>query len=568
MNHSKMIAAKRIAVAVAAVFATMSAPAIAADAKSLLDLMLKKGVITQAEYDDYLKSDAYENQQFKDKRIDDDVSKSVKFVQKREKDGSVKENGFGFKSADGNSEINLTGRLHFDARRFDHNFGDTVDRDSGSMADRFTARRARIGVTGVLNKDINYELITNLTGSNANLLDTGWMNYTFNPEFQLRAGKMKMPLGMETLTSSNSIDFMERSYLDQAASPGKQFGLMLHGESNGVNYAASAYRTGFDPVSNSGGLAPEFGARVNSDLAKAFQVGGDVVLHFGLAATSGTLQVVPTTSSQKGSTYETKGAILAFRDEALGLNNVYRDRIYGSCPYSGFKDGGQTADAAYCSASAPLGYSLPAQEAAKVDKTVAAFESAIAFGPSKLQYEYADIKLSGQANAVSANTGASATRYVATTSGHAYTQYVSFVYNITGENWKDSYKGGLFGSVKPKSNFNIKDGSGKGAWQFGIRYSKYDASSFGASSIDGEGSKYKDQSSDPGNSYQIEGATIGETWTYGVNWLLNPNARIMLNYSMTKFNSSFYPVDVGTGSSQSKAGNKSNALMLRTQFNF
>lgn len=54
MKHSKLIAAKRIAVAVAAVCATMSAPAFAADdVKNLLDLMLKKGVITQAEYDDY-----------------------------------------------------------------------------------------------------------------------------------------------------------------------------------------------------------------------------------------------------------------------------------------------------------------------------------------------------------------------------------------------------------------------------------------------------------------------------------------------------------------------------------
>ena len=64
MKQSKMIAAKRIAVAVAAVCATMSAPAFAADdVKNLLDLLLKKGVITQAEYDTYVKSDAFENQQ-------------------------------------------------------------------------------------------------------------------------------------------------------------------------------------------------------------------------------------------------------------------------------------------------------------------------------------------------------------------------------------------------------------------------------------------------------------------------------------------------------------------------
>ena len=553
MKNSKIIAAKRIAVAVAAVCATMSAPAFAAnETKNLLDLLLKKGVITQAEYDTYLKSDEYENQQFKEKRTEDDLSKATKYVQKHEKDGSIKENGLGFKSADGNSEINLTGRLHFDARSFDQNFGNTTDRDSGSMADRFSVRRARIGVTGVINKDITYELITNLTGSNANLLDTGWMSYNFSPEFQLRAGKMKMPLGMETLTSSNNIDFMERSYLDQVASPGKQFGLMLQGASNGVNYSAAAYQTGFDPSTNSEGLSPEFGARLSSDLSQAFGVAGDTVLHFGVAATAGKQQVVPTTSSQKGHTYETKGAVLAFRDETLGLSNVWRDRIYGSCPTASAVNGS-------CTGTLNSGFSLPAQEAAQVDKKVAAFEAAIAYGPAKFQYEYADVKIDAKARAIS---GAGGTWRDTAVSGNAIVSYASFIYNLTGESWKDAYKGGLFGGIKPKTNFNVKEGVG-GAWQLAVRFSQYDASKFGSSDEDGLVT-----SNASGKQYEIEGSPKGNTLTYGVNWLLNPNARIMLNYAMTRFDQGFYPVDVGTVNSNSKIGNKSNALMLRTQFNF
>jgi phosphate-selective porin OprO/OprP len=555
-NSSKIIAAKRTAVAVAMVCASFAAPAFAAgDVKGLLDLMLKKGVITQADYDQYMEAskDSMENQSFKEQRIDQDVSKSIKFIQKRDKDGSVKENGFGFKSADGNSEVNLTGRLHFDARSFDTNFGETLDRDSGSMANRFTARRARLGLTGILNKDISFELVTNLVGGNANLLDTGWVNYNFRPELQLRAGKMKMPLGMETLSSSNNIDFMERSYLDQVASPGKQFGLTLHGESGVVNYAFSGYQTGFDPLSNSQGLSPEAGARVNSDLAKAFNVGGDVVLHFGLAATTGKLQVVPTTSSQKGSAFETKGAVLAFRDEALGLTNAWRDRILGACPYS------SAAGVGACTSSV-TGYSLPAQEVATVNKTVTAFESAVAYGPAKFQYEFADVKINASSNAITAVSG---TTYQSSTSGHAYVQYASFVYNLTGEVWKDAYKGGLFGGIKPKANFNVKEGTG-GAFQASMRFSRYDASSFGAS--DSDGVTYTNSSSQ--KLHEVEGSPKGNTLTYGLNWILNPNARVMLNYSMTKFDNSFYPVDAGTVTSSTKTGNKSDALMLRTQFNF
>ena len=48
--------AKRIAVAVAAVCASLSLPAAAADNKAMLDLMLKKGVITQKDYDEFLEA--------------------------------------------------------------------------------------------------------------------------------------------------------------------------------------------------------------------------------------------------------------------------------------------------------------------------------------------------------------------------------------------------------------------------------------------------------------------------------------------------------------------------------
>jgi phosphate-selective porin OprO/OprP len=206
------------------------------------------------------------------------------------------------------------------------------------------------------------------------------------------------------------------------------------------------------------------------------------------------------------------------------------------------------------------GYSLPAQEVATVNKTVTAFESAVAYGPAKFQYEFADVKINASSNAITAVSG---TTYQSSTSGHAYVQYASFVYNLTGEVWKDAYKGGLFGGIKPKANFNLKEGTG-GAFQASMRFSRYDASSFGAS--DSDGVTYTNSSSQ--KLHEVEGSPKGNTLTYGLNWILNPNARVMLNYSMTKFDTSFYPVDSGTVTSSTTKGNKSDALMLRTQFNF
>jgi phosphate-selective porin OprO and OprP len=54
-------------------------------------------------------------------------------------------------------------------------------------------------------------------------------------------GKFKQPFGLEQLTSSNNIDFMERSYVDQLA-PGKKIGAMAFGEPKpGFTYAGSVY---------------------------------------------------------------------------------------------------------------------------------------------------------------------------------------------------------------------------------------------------------------------------------------------------------------------------------------
>lgn len=574
--------AKTIAAAIAVALTAATVPAMAQDMQALLELLRAKGVITQAEFDQHTKAaaEAAENKAFIEKRVDADVTKTNKYVEKHAKDGSVKSNGLGWVSEDGKNELNLTGRLHFDARSFSEGWGSVTDRDSGSMGDRFSVRRARLGINGIFNKDIAYELVTNLTAATTNagatnstaFIDTAWANYTIDPALQVRIGRMKQPVSMETLTSSNNIDFMERSYLDQLA-PGKQNGLMVHGELKGVNYAMSGFQNGYDSVTNSNSISPQFGARLSTDLAKMFSgdANSKIVLHVGVSGMAGKQEVVPATSSQKGSTFETKGAFIAFRDENMGLNNVFRDRIYGSCPYNSPALGGGAVGS--CTA-APLGYSLPAQDAAQVDKLMQAFEFAGAYGPAKLQYEYADAKLTAKSHAQ--NTGGTAA-WDTESSGHAKVQYVSFLYNITGEEWKDTYKGGLFGGIKPKSNFNFKDGSGTGAWQVAARVSQYDASSFGTST---NGTVPADEETSPGNGkhactgsgsnncYQIGGSPKGTTYTAGLNWILNPNARIMLNYSMTKFGNAFYPVDIGTVNGNSKATDTSHVISLRSQFNF
>ena len=553
--------AKRIAIAVAAVCASLSMPAAANENKAMLDLMLKKGVISQKDYDEFMEAnkEADENKAFKDSRIDKDVSTAIKDIQKRQTDGSVKENGFGFKSKDGNSELNITGRLHFDGRLLDGDWGEAYpDRDSGALSDRFSVRRARIGATGVFNKNINYEVVTNLVGSNSNLLDTAWANYNFKPEAQIRVGRFKQPFGLETLMSSNNIGYMERSYQDQIA-PGKQLGVMFHGEQpNSLTYAASAYQTGFDSASAQGG--PEFAGRFTFNLAKAMQgVGDDVLVHVGVAATRGTYQVVPTTSSQDGSNITTRGAFLAFNDEFGGLRNVYRNRILGTPPCTTpITTAGATQGT--CSIG---GYSLAAADAASVDLLRKGLEVAVAKGPLKLQAEYTMADYTASSAARVAGTSAN---YATSSTGQSKVYYVELMYNITGEPWAPTYRSGLIGGIRPTSPFDLSNMSGTGAWQIGLRHSTYDAADFGANVSTSGGSTNYPRT---GNAqYQIEGSPKGMTTTLGVNWILNPNARIMFNYAMSSFDYSFTPVDIGTGSAAAQRGDKSRAFMIRSQFNF
>jgi phosphate-selective porin OprO/OprP len=527
-----LMSAKRIAVAVATVCATLAAPAYATDdVKNLLDLMLKKGVISQQDYDKFIadNADAAENKQFKEQRLDNDVTKSVKFMQKRDKDGAVGENGFGLTSANGDHTVNLTGRVHFDSRFKSSDLNDIPDRDTVSVGDNFELRRARIGLNGKIFKDINYEIVANAVGSSTNIIDTAWMNYGFNKDAQIRVGRFKQPFSLEELTSSNNIDFMERSYINQLI-PGKQLGAMMHGEpQKGFTYAASLYQNGFDAVSGqsqAGGMAA---ARLTANFAELNNM-ADKVVHFGFAATGGKYEVLPTTSgnTQSSASQDTRATILGFRSENRGLANSYRAQIGGDVIRS-------------------AGYNASANNAASVTQMMSGLELALATGPYKFQSEYALTNRDAAHPGVTLQTNVSAAD---TLEAKAKTMYAEVMYNVTGESWADAYKTGAFSGIKPKSNFVY--GTGGGAWQLGLRYSSYDASD----TVLGTGTLglTREQNSSKAN-----------TVTLAANWILNPNARVMFNVSQTSFDTAVEALDTAQDSSTTK---KETVVSVRTQINF
>jgi phosphate-selective porin OprO/OprP len=316
---------------------------------------------------------------------------------------------------------------------------------------------------------------------------------------------------------------------------------MLHGEPGaGVVYGLSAFQGDFTESSSDNTLGAQYAARAAVNFGQLI-ARPNTVLHVGVARTGGSSQLVPTTS---GNTVDapsttTRGTIVAMRSEARGMSNIYRAQI-----------GGDKIDTA--------AYGATANNAVTVNRTMDGIELALAHGPFKIQAENFDSKYSASAKTYNYVTGATScvtAACVATQDVRVQAKYVEALYNITGEDFAKSYKSGAFGGITPSSVF-MKDyggvvGNGTGAWQVGVRVSEYTAA--GSNSVDGAVT---------GN--RTQNATGAQTVTYGVNWILNSNARIMANYATTKFDTAIAPLDttdMGTTT-------KENVFSVRTQINF
>ena len=461
-------------------------------------------------------------------------------------------------------DAKVTGRVHFDARNIESGLNNMLDRDSASVSDNFEVRRARIGVTGSINKDIGYEVVGNGVGGNTNWIDTAFINYGFNKKAQIRTGRFKQPFSLEEMTSSNNIDFMERSYGNQMV-PGKRLGAMVHGEPmTGLTYGVSVYQDGFNEVTNQNSLGAKQAARLTLNLAQTQDI-KDTVLHVGLGYTAGDSQVTPTNSGNTADTTQTttRATVLAFRTEGRGLNNAYRAQI-----------GGDTLLAS--SATSGLGYNQSANNAVTINQKLRGIELAGARGPFKFQMETFNSKYN--ATGVSETLGSST--FVSTNmTVNAKAQYLELMYNITGESWADAYKGGAFGGIKPKTNFMTDYGgvvgNGTGAWQVGFRASKYSTDIANTATCVGTTASPGCATTVTGtgiNTSRVQNAESATTNTYALNWILNSNARVMFNYAETKFPHNVILLDTnGTLSNtslNSGATSSERVFSVRTQINF
>ena len=245
--------------------------------------------------------------------------------------------------------------------------------------------------------------------------------------------------------------------------------------------------------------------------------------------------VTPTTSSSGGTA--TAATIVNFRTEGRGIANGYRAQIGGT-------------------ATTVAGFSAASPNTASMKNKAYGLELAATYGPFKVQGEYTDQSF----DAVAATNTASL-------DAEAY--YVEALWLLTGESYSDWYKNGAWGGIKPKSNFDIETGKGKGAWEIGLRYDEYKVDNVTYNAVGSSSNLNRVQ----GSSANVAGGSStnngtganggAKTYTVGIKWQLTPNMRMLANYSHTKFDNTFTVVDTAI------AGvNEEDLLMLRTQFSF
>ncbi len=324
-------------------------------------------------------------------------------------------------SADGRYSIGLRGRIHFDAVAFDVDGGSPIgDLNSGT-----NFRRARLGVGGKIDGDFRYRIAydaggSSISGTSAGI-DVAYLQYRGFKPLKLTIGKHKVPSNFEEQTSSNNINFMERSLATNLA------------------------------TGPAAGKRPAVSAIANTDFlyvggAISFDDEGTATLDEG-PALNGRIAVFPINNDEM--------------TVHLGVNGWYTPDPAGRIRFRDRPeirvDGTRFIDASSTSGTDGAGNVLRPEDAFNVG-----LEAAGAFGPFWAQAEYNMFGFRPTSNGVTQPADVSFDAY-----------YVQAGFIVTGERKRYSKSNAAWGGVKPKDNFNM-DAGHFGALEVAARYSKAD----------------------------------------------------------------------------------------------
>lgn len=138
-------------------------------------------------------------------------------------------------SDDGKFETTLGGRIQVDAWSMDKDDFDDVNGKSGTEF-----RRARVFVKGKMYDNWTYKGQYDFADNSTTIKDA-WIGYNGFDAFNIKIGQFKQPMGLEELTSSKYITFMERAMATEAFATSRRIGLGIYDHSTHFSWAVSAY---------------------------------------------------------------------------------------------------------------------------------------------------------------------------------------------------------------------------------------------------------------------------------------------------------------------------------------
>ncbi len=384
-------------------------------------------------------------------------------------------NGLELNSNNKAFKIHIGGRTQVDSVFYQNsnsfnNTGGVTDQDSVNL------RRARFRMDGTMYEIIDFAFEYDFanqfnvnppapSSSEANYAAVPavtdlWINFKQVPIVgNIKVGNFKDPLGMEHLTSSRYLEFMERSVIqdlftgsfNNGFTPGIQAWDTFDGEHG--TWATGFFKNNTNIFANGQGDG-EYSWTSRLTYLPIYEDNGDVLLHVGIAGSirdpnNGTLRYRARPSLRNG--------------PPSGLNPI-------------FVDTGTFA----CSQQDLLGAELAGN-----------------YGAFSFQSEYMN---SWSQNTIS-NVGPLAGMNVGTASVNSW--YVEGLYFLTGETRPYDRKAGVFTRIVPQENFQF--GKGTGAWQVAARYSRANLNDPGI------------------NGGQMQDATLGLNWFLNPNVKIQTN---------------------------------------------
>jgi phosphate-selective porin OprO and OprP len=203
--------------------------------------------------------------------------------------------------------VGIRGKVQADWRDFDP----AIDEDT------YDFRTGRIGLKGKLTKHFDYEIERAVERK----IEFGdwkdvYLNWTTFDAVRIKAGRFKMPFGLEQNTGATDIDFANRSLASSTIAPARDRGVMMYGELGRVGYEIGV----FDDDGDNGELEePQF-VEAGEDLK-------DVGPSFAARLTGDLFRLLPVPDKLKSANFG-----FAYTDASVpeGLNSLRGQSVWGT----------------------------------------------------------------------------------------------------------------------------------------------------------------------------------------------------------------------------------------------